>query len=300
MKEIKNHLGTIDLKGLKIPCYVTEDSQRLLSSRRLQDVLKIVETPDTGKQVSGGGLVRFFNQKSLEPLFSLVHDRSIFKPVEAMYGKTKILGYDAKILPEICNLMLKARRDGILLGSRQIKIAEQCEILLSAFATVGIIALVDEATGYQDIRKEDFLQKLLEKYLSPKRLSWAKKFPNDFYVEMFRLKSWALNGKHRPSIVGKYTNNIIYDRIIPSLLKELEKKNPKDDKGRRKNRHHQWLSSDIGNPELAKHLHAVIALMKTCKTWNRFMANLERVFPKQGDIDTLPIYFPFPNYEEED
>jgi len=51
----------------------------------------------------------------------------------------------------LCETVLQARKDGKL-QSQQMHIAEQCEILVRGFARVGIIALVDEATGYQDYR----------------------------------------------------------------------------------------------------------------------------------------------------
>ena len=302
MEKRITHSGTLELSGVKIPCFVTEDEQRLLASRRIQVLLKITEeTTNTGQQVAGSRLDRFLNQKAIKPLFSLHSDRTLFEPVKAKFGNRSITGYDARILPKICNIMLEARREGKLKGTRQLIIAKQCEILLLALDVLGIIGLVDEATKYQYVRREDFLQKLLEKYLSPKRLDWAKKFPDTFYLEIFRLRGWPINGKNRPAIVGKYTNNIIYDRIAPSLVKELEKKNPKDEKGRRQARHHQWLTKNIGHPELEKHLYAVVTLMRTCQTWNRFMAMLERALPKlDKDMEKLPTYFPLPRYEEEE
>ena len=278
------HEGQITLHGFEIPCYVTEDGTRLLASRRMQSALKIVEeTTKSGGQVSGTRMDRFFNQKSLQPLFNSIKDRTLLEPIEAKFGKRKIIGYNAKILPDICNLMLKGRRQGLIKGSRQIIIAEQCEILLSAFATIGITALIDEATGYQDIRKRDALQKILDAYLSKELSAWAKRFPDDFYQEIFRLKNWDWDFKKRKPIVGKYTNDIVYDRLAPKLVEELKKKNPKDNKGRRKNHHHRWLTTDIGHPALSQHIYAVTGLMRTCQTWDQFKRLINRAFPKKGD-----------------
>ena len=111
----------------------------------MQVALRIADqTTKTGGQVSGTRMDRFFNQKSLQPLFDLASNRSLLEPINAKFGKRKIVGYNAKILPDICNIMLKGRRQGLLKGSRQNIIAEQCEILISAFAEVGILALVDD------------------------------------------------------------------------------------------------------------------------------------------------------------
>jgi hypothetical protein len=47
----------------------------------------------------------------------------------------------------------------------------------------------------------------------------------------------------RPRYFGLLTNDIVYDRLAPGVLDELKKVNPKDDAGRRKRKHFQWLTS---------------------------------------------------------
>ena len=61
--------------------------------------------------------------------------------------------------------MLEARKN-IHLSPRQRIIADQCEILLRSFAKIGIIALIDEATGYQYEREQAELQAILKAFIS--------------------------------------------------------------------------------------------------------------------------------------
>lgn len=68
------------------------------------------------------------------------------------------------MLVDIADGILEARSH-IKLSPRQEIIADQCEILIRSFAKVGIIALVDEATGYQKVREET-LQTILKLYIS--------------------------------------------------------------------------------------------------------------------------------------
>ena len=146
MKNV-THEGTLKIGNINIPCYVTDEGQRLLASRRLQVILKITEeTTSWGRQVPGKRMDRFFGQKSLKPLLNRVSDRTLLEPVKVKRKGKSIVGYDAKLLPEICRTMLEGRRENLLVGTRQLIIAEQCEILQSGFAQVGIIALIDEAT----------------------------------------------------------------------------------------------------------------------------------------------------------
>lgn len=92
----------------------------------------------------------------------------------------------------------------------------------------------------------------------------------------------------RPGVVGKYTNDIVYERLAPGILEELRNINPKQDDGSRVRRHHQFLTEDIGHPALAQHLHAVIGLMRASASWEQFKSMLDRAFPKKGtQLDLL-------------
>ena len=99
-------------------------------------------------------------------LFPLVNEEllSLISPIIYEDGGQTLKGYKAEILPEICNLYLEARREKILLPNQK-NLARQSEILLSSFAKVGIIALIDEATGFQFNRKYDALRILLQQYI---------------------------------------------------------------------------------------------------------------------------------------
>ncbi|MGC3990622.1 MAG: P63C domain-containing protein [Chthoniobacteraceae bacterium] len=115
--------------------------------------------------------------------------------------------------------------------------------------------------------------------------SWAKRFPDEFYLEMFRLKGWrweSLTSK-KPPVVGKVTNEVVYQRIAPGILKELQHLNPIQPNGRRKVKHHQWLTTDVGHPALNQHLYAVCALMRANPDWKSFYHMLQITFPKQNE-----------------
>jgi len=201
-------------------------------------------------------------------------------------------GMPATLLPEICDVWLKARDENVLTESQK-NTAKKADILMRGLAHVGIIALVDEATGYQNVRARQALEKILEQFIAKELMPWTKTFPDAFYKDVFRLRGWnyltlAEKGK-RPSVVGKYTNNIVYERLAPGVLAELKSKNPVNDKGNRKDRHHQWLTKDIGHPKLKEHIVAVMALMRASTSWDGFMRLLERAYPKLGNNLQLPL-----------
>ena len=89
-------------------------------------------------------------------------------------------------------------------------------------------------------------------------------------------------------MVASYTKDIVYARLAPHIIEELENRNPIEG-GRRKAKHRQWLTEDVGNPALAQHLHAVITLMRVSKTWQQFKHMLDVAHPKRGDTLQLPL-----------
>ena len=155
---------------------------------------------------------------------------------------------------------------------------------MRGLANVGIVALVDEATGYDKVRERLALQKILDEYLRKDLAAWAKRFPDEFYKQIFRLRGWEWKGMkiNRPQVVAHYTKNLIYERLAPGILHELEHRMPRSETGR-KRRLHQLFTDDVGHPALAQHLHAVTALMKGSRNWNEFRRMIDKVFPRKGE-----------------
>ena len=180
-----------------------------------------------------------------------------------------------------------AHQEGALL-ERNANIVQRAHVLNRGLRRIGIIGLVDEATGYQDIREERALATILEKFIAQELRPWTRTFPYEFYDQIFRLKGWpGPDGVKRPSVIGHYTNDFVYARVAPCVLAELRRRNPKLPAGYRKSRHHQWFTPDFGDPRLKEHLAAVTAPMRAAPNWDGFMRSLNRAFPKLNE--TIPL-----------
>ena len=273
MKNKITHEGEIELGDFSIPCYVLEDGRRVLSGRGMQSALKMVDETLENKETGGTRLDRYLSQKRLEPF--IYKDKSLdhYNPITCYKGNQKINGFEATILMDICDAFLEARKN-ILLYPRQEIIASQCEILVRAFARVGLIALIDEATGYQYDREKDELQKLINAYVSEELRPWTYTFGENYYKEIFRLRGWdftVLGIKKRPSIVGKYTNIFIYEELPKGVLEELKKRTPKNESGDYAARFHQSLTTDTGYVALKFQLNSVTSLMEAADNWDDFI-----------------------------
>ena len=273
---------------VEIPCYVLEGEMRVLSERGFLTAIGRSERSPSRPQNGADKLPGFLSADNLKPFIG----KAITAPTTPIVfqlpqGGRSAHGYPALLLPQVCRVYLDARRDGALLSSQQ-HVAERAEILTVGLANVGIIALVDEATGYQRVREERALATILERFLAAELQSWTRTFDYEFYEQIFRLKGWGSpEGVGRPQVIGKYTNDFVYERIAPGVLAELRARNPVMPQGWRKNRHHQWFTPEFGHPMLREHIHAVIALMRAASSWSAFRRSLDRAFPKIGD--TIPL-----------
>jgi len=277
----------LNIGDIKIPCYVLDDGTRVLSGRGMQSALAL-------GQSHGALLKRFIDNSAVKPFINDKLAMELSSPIKFIRpgrGGKVAVGYEATLLVDLCEAVLKAKDNGALHGANQISIAKQCEILTRGLARVGIIALVDEVTGYVEIRDRELLQALLDKWIRDEWAKWTKQFPDDFYKELFRLRNipYPPQSVKRPQYIGHWTNNIVYSRLNPGVLKKLKEKNPAVSPGQRKHRHHQFLTEDLGIPELQNHLSNVIFLMKSCQTWTDFMRRLNRASTKYGD--TIPLDF---------
>ena len=281
-KLLKVIAGTPDrplvIGDIEIPCYVLEDETRVLSQSGMFQSLGLARRGLVTTK-SGAQIPRFAASKAIHPFISKELTAGLSNPIVFTGPTGSTYGFSAMILADICDAVLLARQAQSL-DHQQKRLAERCEILLRGFAHVGIIALVDEATGYQDIRAKLALAKILEEFIAKELQPWTKTFPYEFYTEIARLKDWPpFYSIKRPSVIGHYTNGIVYDRIGPGLLEELRRVNPTSPTGRRKYRHHQWFTPEVGHPKLKEHLAAVTALMRASPNWNTFQRNLQRAFP---------------------
>jgi hypothetical protein len=279
----------LKIGSTEIPCYVLEDGRRVLQQTGLIGALNMSH----GGTYSKGGdrLAKFATQGRLKPFVSNDLIERTASPIRfRTTSGTLAYGYEATVLAEICEAMLAARSAGVL-QKQQEHIAKQAEILVRGFARIGIIALVDEATGYQRDREKDALAKILEAWVAKELQAWVKTFPREFYENMFRLRGleFSSDSVRRPQYFGHLTNDIVYKRLEAGVLKELKRVTPRNEDGRPTAKYTQSLTKNIGYPKLKEHLGAVVAYMKISKTWGGFMNLLNEHYPRKGDTPMLPM-----------
>jgi hypothetical protein len=270
----------LKLGDVEIPAYVLEDGTRVLSGRAMQKAIGYEGS-------SGDWLKNFIGSKNITTnispeILAGILEPIKFKRLDSGGSQPATYGYEATKLIDLCDALITLNKAGVLRDNQKI-FAEQAEMIIRSVAKVGIIALIDEATGYQYEREKDELQKILSAYIAKELLPWQKRFPDEFYTEIFRLNGWdyTVTGiKNRPGIIGTWTKKLIYNLLPKGVLEALEKKVPVSPAGNKTRRLHEGLTLDIGEPHLEKQLISVITLMNISDTWKEFLNHFGKKFQK--------------------
>jgi hypothetical protein len=279
----------LTIGGIDIECYVLADGTRVITQASF---MRAIGRNPRGSGPADETLPPFLRTQSLSSYITdeLVEQSRPLAFTLPRGGRAK--GYRAELLPVVCDLYLKARQEKKLPRSgNQDHVAAQAEILVRGLAQVGIIALVDEVTGYQEIRARDALATILENFVAKELQAWVRTFPDDYYREMFRLRGlrYPNSPVQRPQYFGLLTNDIVYKRLAPGVLEELKRVQRKGATGKPKDKLFQRLTNNAGYPKLREHLGSVVTLMKMSPDWASFKTNLDRIHPKYDD--TIPMNF---------
>jgi len=174
--------GPLTIGDIELDCAVLDGGVRVLSERAVHRAFGSKRGGSHWKRMKenegGANLPSFLSAKNYSDFINNDLEVALRTPIiyQANKGATPANGIRAELLPEICGVFLSARRQGKLHPSQE-HLALQAEILMEAFAKVGIIALVDEATGYQIDRSHDALRLLLSKYIAEGLQKWLKTSP---------------------------------------------------------------------------------------------------------------------------
>lgn len=263
-------LGAVDDDAGVISCYVLEDGRRVISRSAALGALAGGEGRRTG-----GDLEAY-----VRPLGYRMQQRLNDELIEfRMTGVSKqTFGITAEFFLEICKAYVHGRDAGVLTTDRQNTIAIQANAFLAACAGVGLIALIDEATGYQYERAEDALRMKLQLFLEDEMRAWEKTFPDELWTEFGRLTGWEGSLQARPKYWGKLVMELVYEPLDTDVAEWLKANAPTPRHGQN---YHQWLSGQYGLKKLIEHIWMVIGMARACNTMQELRYRMAEQFGKQ-------------------
>jgi hypothetical protein len=285
------HWGELAIGQYKIPCYVLENGDRVFSLKGV--VVALMNT-------DGGQLAEYIKVKSLrkflpEELIPAENDRipALFEFDTGGLGFTKTaLGVHVERFIDLCSAYSTALQESnnpssdVKLTDRQTEIAVNANSFLRACAKTGIIALVDEATGYQYDRPIDALQFKLNLFLEEEMRKWEKTFPDELWVQFSRLTNWKGNLHSRPKYWGKLINEMVYGYLDKDVYGWLKTNAPKPVGNLS---YHRWLTEQYGLKKLMEHIWQLVGMASACLTMEQLRRKMAEKYGKVGVQITLFI-----------
>lgn len=273
--------GQISIAGKIIDCAVLENGKRVLTQETF-----LMAIGRSGRPKAGTGIMLLDGMPSFlaaENLNAFITDELRHSTTPLAYlsiSGRKSYGYDALLLPMVCEVYLKAR-DEKALHYTQKNVVRICDLLTRGLARVGITALIDEATRYEELKDKRELNRILEAYIAPELRPYMPMFPHEFFKQVYRIHGWDYKGNgatQSPRYVGKFINKYVYEQLPPGVLPELQKKNPVTESGRRKHKNSQFLTEETGVPSLDKQVSNIMMLMRIAKDKKEFLDFFKRAY----------------------
>ena len=285
---VAEHEGDFPLGGSTVSSAVLQNGTRIITQATFLRALGRSRSPKAGTGVLStvDELPFFLQAEALKPFIS----DDLLQSTSPIFYRTKTggrgVGYDARLLPMVAEVYLRFRDAEVkargAIPGRYERMVAAADVLIRALANVGIIALVDEATGFQNFRTQDALARILNEYIAKELQPYVPTFPQEYYQEMFRLRDldYSRESVKRPQYFGILTNEIVYRRLAPGVLEELKAVTPKLASGRLSAKLFQRLTKTRGYPKLKEHLGAVVTMMQLSSDWDDFMVKLNRLRPR--------------------
>lgn len=260
---VAKYKGVLRLMDREIPCYVLEDEQRVIGRVATTEMLTGIKGQgDFESYICSRNLQEYIHSEEIS-------DRMVsFRLPEVDQLHVEVKGLPHDVLIDVCRGFMKALaasdrpNPSIKLTRRQHEIAMQAGLFLAACSDIGLMALIDEATGFQYDRARDALEVKLKAYLEDEMRKWEKTFPDELWLEFGRLTGWSKSVTLRPKYWGQLVNELVYEYMDSDVAQWLRDNAPKPRHGQN---YHQWMSSQYGLRKLVEHIWKLLGIAKTCE-----------------------------------
>jgi len=281
--------GELVINGKHIACAVLETGKRLLTQEAFRTAIG-----DPGTVTVIDGMPLFIVADNLKPFIS-DQLREATTPI-FFRDETGVrrAGYDAGLLPMVCEVYLKLRNqllaDGKLIPDAQAHIIAACDLLARELATAGgIVALVDKVTGYQSDRAKEKLAEILETFVAEELRPWIRRFPDEFFLQVYRLqgREFEPGSNPNPADVAQFIGKYIFEMLPDDVFSKLRESSPMIEKRYRRQRRMQSLIAYTGNRHLDQQISIVTTLLRIARNQAEFQDLFNRAFVNEGRHDSL-------------
>lgn len=266
--------------GIDADCYVLDDElgTAVLTQRGTSKILGF--SNDNGKSFT-----RLVNRESVKKLIAAKTLEKLENPLKFQYVCTAAntpnfvaSGYDATVIIDVCNAVIKASRQDN--GIAQETVANAA-IIIGACAKLGIRELIYKLAGYNSTKAQ--VVAAFRQFVSEEASKWAKEFPDDLYEEWQRIYQIPVpergkNWEHRHLTLRHiYTPLAKSNGRLLDLLREAKGE-------QRSKKLHQFLS-EVGKDSLRAHIWKVVGIASGSRSKEDYERSIARAFGGQLPLD---------------
>lgn len=270
--------GDLEIGSIGIECYVLDNFKRVIHKRGMAKALGM-------KSEGGNVFMRAMGRKGLGSeiggeLRQKLDNPIVFKGLISDLGH----GYDCTVLIDVCDAIIDAAKNKKLAPGQE-GLAIQAEIIIRASAKLGIVALVDDATGFIADKRRQKYKELFKEFIQEEVAAYQSEFPDQLFDIMYKIYGLPRKseGNKHPIFFSKFIRKYIYQPLANSngaILEMLEEKNPVVYvNGGRRYKMFQFLSDVVGLPALRSHLWQVVGIGNASKNKPQFERNFAVAFP---------------------
>jgi hypothetical protein len=283
--------GEMPLGKAKLPCYVLEDKTRVLTQTGAVQALGLHRFAQLPKFVATNTLAPFISKETMD----LLNNPIKFTP---LHGGKAAYGFKATVLVGICDAVLQARKEGKL-KETQLHFADQCEMLTRSLAKTGIIALIDEATGYEKIRETGelikfFKETMVREIASDRVKEFERRGVFDGLYKIYNLPRKKDKPWQHPQFFGSFFIKYVY-KPLDSIITDGQAKTGgimlrllKEKKNLNRGALLYQFIAEVGEPQFFEHLTSISNLMKIADNKKQFDTLFDKVFGNIIQDDLFP------------
>lgn len=268
--------------GFDVDCYVLDDEKKtpVISQRGMGQAL--------GLDGSGAALQRFLTTKAMADAAGAEILQKFENPIKFQWGTggadspppSVVFGFDATLIIDVCNAIIAADHAGKL---RRPRVAQQARIILTASAKSGIQRLVYDLAGYSPTAEEAI--NAFKLYVLEEAKKYEAEFPNELYMQWYRLYDLEAPDMGRPWTFKHLTLNHVYYPLAKSHGKILELLRANKAQGGDKRKKLFQFLNDIGARALRMQLGRILEMAESARDKHDYEQKIAKRFGGQLELD---------------
>jgi hypothetical protein len=282
--------GTITLNNTELKVGILENGKKVVYRSSIYKLFNKTKRGRVRKDLKSKKRLTFVNTELLKKYIDDNLDNTL-KTIKFKSERGKIIeAYDADAIPNIANLYINTEKK-IKLPPNQASLIEPSKQIINSLSGRDIKLIITEELNYSFTTEIRVLLKTLKPQFEPTIYNWLQVFPVSFFHQLYRLNNWEFIETEiisRPSILTKWINNLVFERLPEDVLNDLNNTKPKLKLIKSSD---QLITENIGNSHLKGQINQVMTMFLISSNMKEMWLNFKKVYFNRGKIIQSPFLF---------